>query len=297
MDPQVTAYLDRVAALGLPPTADLTPVAARRQNEAAAAANFGPVEDVASVEDGTIAGVPVRTYDPRPGAGLPVLVYLHGGGWVVGSRDTHDGPCRAIANRVPCRVVSVDYRLAPEHPFPAALDDAWAVSREVLSGALGDVPVAIGGDSAGGNLSAVVARRARDTGLAPALQLLVYPVTDCDLDTGSYRRCAAGCGMSARDMEWYWHHYAGDGDRTDPDLSPLRAPSLAGVAPAHVVVCEHDVLHDEGAAYAERLRAEGVPVTLREVPGMIHGYIRLAAHIDRARELWDDCAGALRDAL
>ena len=147
-------------------------------------------------------------------------------------------------------------------------------------------------------LAAVTALRARDeSGPEIALQVLVYPVTDCDLDTASYRRCATGCGMSARDMEWYWHHYMGHRDRSDPDASPLRAASLAGVAPAHVVVCENDVLHDEGVAYAERLKADGVPVTLRDVEGMIHGYIRMAAHFDRSRELWDDCAAALREAF
>jgi acetyl esterase len=171
------------------------------------------------------------------------------------------------------------------------------VATAVLKGAMGPVPVAVGGDSAGGNLAAVIARRARDENLPLALQLLVYPVTDCAMDTASYRRCATGCGMSAKDMAWYWHLYMGQTDRTDPDASPLRAPSLAGAAPAHVVVCENDVLHDEGVAYAERLKADGVPVTLRDVEGMIHGYIRMAAHFDRSRELWDDCAAALGKAF
>lgn len=297
IDPQVRVYLDAEAARGLPMNAELPAAAARRRSAEAAAAMFGPVEDVASVADGEIAGVRVRTYDPGTGDDLPVLIYLHGGGWVLCSPETHDGVCRALANRAGCRVISVDYRLAPEHPYPAAIDDAWAVARTVLETERGRAPVAVGGDSAGGNLSAVIALRARDAGLPLALQILVYPVTDCDLGTGSYRSWARGYGMSADDMAWYWGHYVGEGDRTDPSASPLRAESLAGVAPAHVVVCEHDVLHDEGVAYAERLRAEGVPVTLREIEGMIHGYIRMSAHFDRTRELWDDFASAMRAAF
>jgi acetyl esterase len=295
LDPQVKAHLDQVAALGLPANSDLPPAEARRLAEENSAALFGPVEEVAHVEDTEVGGVPVRAYDPRPGDGLPVLVYLHGGGWVIGSRDSHDGVCRAIANRVPCRVLSVEYRLAPEHRFPAAVDDAWAVTRAVLGAER--VPVAVGGDSAGGNLSAVMALRARDAGLPLALQLLIYPVTDSSPETGSYRRCATGYGMTGSDMAYYWQHYLGEADPAHPDASPLRAPTVAGVAPAHVVVCEYDVLHDEGVAYAERLRAEGVPATVREEHGMIHGFIRMSARIDRARDAWDDCAAALRGAF
>jgi acetyl esterase len=295
LDPQVKAHLDQLAALGLPANSDLPPAEARRVTEENASAMFGPAEDVAQVADTEVAGVPVRSYDPRPGDALPVLVYLHGGGWVIGSRDSHDGVCRALANRVPCRVLSVEYRLAPEHRFPAAVDDAWAVTRAVLESER--VPVAVGGDSAGGNLAAVMALRARDAGHPLALQLLVYPVTDSSPTTESYRRCAEGYGMTGRDMEYYWSLYMGEADRAHPDASPLRAPSVAGVAPAHVTVCEYDVLHDEGVAYAERLRAEGVPVTLRDADGMIHGFIRMSARIDRARVAWDDCAAALRGAF
>jgi acetyl esterase len=295
LDPQVKAHLDQVAALGLPANSDLAPAEARRVTEENASAMFGPVEDVAQVADTEVAGVPVRSYDPRPGDALPVLVYLHGGGWVIGSRDSHDGVCRALANRVPCRVLSVEYRLAPEHRFPAAVDDAWAVTHAVLESER--VPVAVGGDSAGGNLAAVMALRARDAGHPLALQLLIYPVTDSSPATDSYRRCAEGYGMTGRDMEYYWSLYMGEADRTHPDASPLRAPSVAGVAPAHVMVCEYDVLHDEGVAYAERLRADGVPVTLRDTDGMIHGFIRMSARIDRARDAWDDCAAALRGAF
>lgn len=251
MDPQVRAFLEQAAAAGAPSFSDLSPVEARAQNEVAAAAQQGRLLAVAQVDDGVVAGVSVRRYDPDPGRALPTLVYLHGGGWVVGSLDTHDSTCRALARRTPCRVVAAGYRLAPEDPFPAAVEDSWAVLQAVARESA--TPVAVGGDSAGGNLSAVLARRARDAGLPLALQLLIYPVTDTDQTTASYRANGTGHGMTQRDMEWFLHHYAGDGDRLHPDLAPLRAPSLAGVAPAHVQVAELDVLHDEGVAYAERL--------------------------------------------
>src|SRR5207237_4108690 len=201
--------------------------------EAGASALFGPVEAVAAVEDSEVAGVPTRLYDPALGEDLPVLVYFHGGGWVVGSVDTHDGVCRALANRAGCRVVSVEYRLAPEHPYPAAVDDGWAVTEWALARA---PRVAVAGDSAGGGLAAVMARRARDAGLPLAFQLLVYPVLDHDFDTESYRANAEGYGLTRVGMRWYWDQYLPDGDRSDPDAAPLRAPNLEGVAPALIVV-------------------------------------------------------------
>ena len=295
MDPQVRAYLDRVATSGRPANADLDPLQARAQNEALAPEAAGPVLPVSRVVDDAVAGVAVRIYDPDPVRTLPTLVYLHGGGWVIGSLDTHDSACRALARRTPCRVVSVAYRLAPEHRFPTAVDDSWAVLSAIAREA--SAPVAAGGDSAGGNLAAVLALRARNTGLPLALQLLIYPVTDSDQTTRSYRAYGDGHGMTQRDMEWFFHHYVGDGDRRHPEIAPLRAASLAGVAPAHVQVAELDVLHDEGVAYAERLRRERVPVTLTEMTGMVHGYIRQAGLFDRTRDAWDDCASALNTAF
>ncbi len=293
-DPQVEAFLIRQAEASLPAYPELTPAQARAQNEAGVAAVAGPPTPVALVRDDTIAGVPVRRYDPDPDTTLPTLVYLHGGGWVLGSLDSHDSTCRALAARTPCRVVAVDYRLAPEHPFPAGLEDAWAVLRAVVAQA--PHPVAIGGDSAGGNLAAVLAVRARDAGIPLALQVLIYPVTDADLTTRSYREYASGHGMSKADMEWFWQHYMGDGDRFHPEASPLRQESLAGVAPALVELSEYDVLHDEGLAYAQRLREAGVPVEVVEQQGMLHGFVRQAAIFDRTRVAWDEIAGALRQA-
>ena len=294
LDPQAAALLARIAASGIPPNHELSPAEARRLGEEGAAALFGPVETVAAVADQAVAGVPARIYDPEPGAGLPILVYFHGGGWVTGSLDTHDGVCRALANRGRCRVVSAGYRLAPEHPYPAAVEDSWAVTRWALERGVG---VAVGGDSAGGGLAAVMALRAHDTGLPVAFQLLVYPVLDHDFETPSYRANADGFGLSRAGMRWYWDQYLPDGDRSHPDASPLRAPNLKGVAPALVVVCEYDVLRDEGAAYHDRLRQAGVPVRLSSYEGMIHGFIRRPAVIDRATDLLDESGAAIREAF
>jgi acetyl esterase len=294
LDPQAAAYLEQGVALGIPPTHTLSPAEARTMSEERAAAQFGPVEPVASVTDQDLAGVSARLYDPAPGEHLPVLVYFHGGGWVIGSLDTHDGVCRFLATRARCRVASVGYRLAPEHRFPAAVVDSWAVTRWALDQGSS---VAVGGDSAGGGLAAVMALRARDAGLPLAFQLLVYPVVDHDPNTPSYLANAEGFGLTREGMLWFWDHYLPDGDRAHPDASPLRAPSLAGVAPALVLVCEYDPLRDEGVAYAERLRRAGVPARLATYEGMIHGFLRQPALIDRARDALEECGAAVAEAF
>ena len=294
IDPQAKAYLDRMAALGLPPTEQQTPVEARAMAEAGAPALFGPAEDVHAVEDLEVGGVPVRLYAPAGGVSLPVVVYFHGGGWVFGSLDTHDGLARAIANRSGCRVAAVHYRLAPEHRFPAAVEDCWTVTRWAFEQAS---RVAVAGDSAGGNLAAVTALRAREAGLQLAHQVLVYPVLDHRFDTSSYTASGEGYGLTLAGMRWYWDLYLGGADGAHPEASPLRAESLAGVAPALVVVCGLDPLRDEGVAYAERLSAAGVPVRLSEYVGMIHGFLRMSAVIDRSRDVQDEVSRTLRAAL
>ncbi len=284
--------------LGQRPVQELSPEAARAQSEANAAALAGESEEMASTADLEVAGVRIRYYVPAgsnaQGADLPLVVFIHGGGWVVGSLDTYDGVCRALANRVPCRVVSVDYRLAPEHPFPAAVEDSWAVTRWAFEQS---DRVAVAGDSAGGNLAAVMALRARDAGLPLAFQLLIYPVTDHSFDTASYSANASGFGLTQLGMRWYWDQYLGSSDGAHPEASPLRAKELSGAAPALVVVCEYDPLRDEGVAYAERLEAAGVPVRLSEYEGMIHGFFRLGSVMDRAHDVIDESALALREAL
>jgi acetyl esterase len=294
LDPQAEAYLARMAALGLRPVDQLTPEEARAQTEAGADALFGPREPVASVQDVEVEGVPVRLYTPVDRPGLPMLVYAHGGGWVVASLETHDGVCRALANRSGCRVASVGYRLAPRHRFPAAVEDCWAVTRWAFEQA---PAVAVAGDSAGGNLAAVVALRARDQGLPLALQVLVYPVVDPALATESMTANATGYGLTRDAMRWYWDHYLGDGERAHPEANLARATSLAGAAPALVVVCEYDVLRDEAIEYAARLREAGVRVRLSEYEGMVHGIIRTAAHTDRTQDLLDEVAAAVREAV
>src|SRR5262245_52586509 len=294
LDPQARSYLDRMAELGLRPPEELSVEAARKQAEDGAPVLFGPKESVAAVDDVTVEGVPVRLYTPEAGNDDRLVVYFHGGGWVIGSLDTHDGSCRALANRSGSRVASVGYRLAPEHRFPAAVEDCWTVTRWALDQ---KAAVAVAGDSAGGNLAAVMALRAHDQGQPLVGQALVYPVTDWQFDTASYARNAEGYGLTLPAMRWFWDHYLGGADGRHPEASPLRAESLAGVAPALVVVCEFDPLRDEGVAYAERLREAGVPVRLSEYEGMIHGFIRMPALIDRSQDVLDELGRFLAGAL
>jgi acetyl esterase len=309
------AYLDAseeaVRSGAVKPIQDLSPEEARAGAEVTAEELFGPTDPVGAVVDRAIPGpggpIRVRVYEPPETSSpspAPVLVYLHGGGWVIGSLDTHDGVGRALAARTPCIVVAVDYRLAPEHPFPAALEDAWAATAWVAEHAasLGGDPgrIAVGGDSAGGNLAAAVAVRARDRGLPLALQLLVYPVTDYGFDRPSYLAYADGYGLTREAMRWFWTHYLGPDGRdrgSDPEASPLRAGELAGVAPACVLTVEFDPLRDEGEEYADRLAAAGVPVSRTRHDGLIHGCFRMPGTIPEAHALLDGSAAALRAAF
>jgi len=295
LDPQAAAQLRLQETLGLPPIQEQTPEQVRQAAEEAASTMTGPAADVL-VEDSQIAGIAVRIFEPHGASELPVLIWFHGGGWVLGSVRTHDRPCRALAHRAHCRVVSVDYRLAPEHRFPAALEDAWAVTGAVLAESR---PVAVGGDSSGGNLAAVVALRARDRGLPLRLQILIYPVTDCDFNRPSYLAYASGYGLTRDGMRWFWRQYLGEQPWDHPEACPLRAPIVSGVAPALVMVCEYDPLHDEGLAYADRLREAGVEVEVVEQKGMIHGFFRFrnGGEIDRTFLAYDQCAAALRKTL
>jgi acetyl esterase len=306
LDPDSAAYLERVASLGAPAPGEVPVDELRSSMDAAAPGLFGPLDDVGSVVEQTLPGpaggpLPVRVYEPAATRPFPVLVYLHGGGWVVGSLETHDGVCRALASRTPCVVAAVDYRLAPEHRFPAALEDAWAATAWVAEHAAsigGDADrIAVGGDSAGGALATACAMRARDHGLRLALQLLVYPATDHRFDTASYEECAVGYGLTRDAMRWYWAQYLGSDDGSTPEASPLRAPDLGGLAPAHVVTAEYDPLRDEAEAYAARLEQAGVPVRLDRCDGLIHGFFRMPGTIPRANAVLDDAAAALREAF
>jgi acetyl esterase len=309
LDPEVRALLDQVAPPGTPGLHELPiPLAELRQMIVPVFAGLaGSPAPVARVENRSVPGpggeIPVRVYTPEGEGPHPALVYFHGGGWVIGSLESHDGICRALARAVPCVVVSVDYRLAPEHPFPAAAEDSYAATRYVAGHAAAfaadPARLAVGGDSAGGNLSAVVTLMARARG-GPRLvhQLLVYPVTDGAMDTPSYRENADGYFLTRDGMVWFWNHYVSDpAARANPHASPLRAPDLRGLPPALVMTAEFDPLRDEGEAYARRLEEAGVPVTLTRYDGMIHGFFGMAGALGRGRDAIDEAARALRAAF
>lgn len=306
LDPQVRTYLDRMAAPDSPPMSALAPAALRAFMEAETR-SLGEPPPVGHVEDRAIPGpggeIPIRVSTPEGAGPFPALVYFHGGGWVVGSIATHDATCRGLTRAAGVAVVSVGYRLAPEHRFPSAVEDAYAATAWVAAHAasIGVDParIAVGGDSAGGNLAAVVALIARDRG-GPriALQVLVYPIVGDDLDTPSYREFAVGYLLTRDAMAWYWQQYVPDPDgRRHPYAAPLRAEDLGGLPPALVMTAGHDVLRDEAEAYAARLARAGVPVKLSRYDGLIHGFLRRSLLFDRAREALDEIAVALRDAL
>jgi acetyl esterase len=288
LDPEIQRILDDINALR-GPGLDTVPVAQMRaahDAETAQLAGDGP--DVAEVVDGSVPGpggpIPVRTY--RPDGARGTVAYFHGGGWVVGNLDSVDAVCRALALASGAAVASVDYRLAPEHPYPAAVEDALAAARALRA----DV---VAGDSAGGNLAAVVARRLE--GLA--LQVLIYPVTDAGVNTPSYREFGSEHGLTAGLMARFWELYLGGADGAHPDASPLRASDLAGAAPAYVLTADHDVLRDEGEAYAKALSDAGVPVQLVRRAGTIHGFWRWQATSALARATVRDVGAAIRAAL
>jgi len=267
-----------------------------------------PAEPVADVVDREIPGpagpVPVRIYTPEGEEPRPAVVFFHGGGWVIGNLDTHDGTARKLANAAGAVVVSVDYRLAPEHPYPAAAEDCYAATcwtAEHGAAELGMAPgqLAVAGDSAGGNLAAVVSLMARDRGgPAPGFQLLVYPVTDPDFERPSYRENAEGYLLTRDVMEWFWDQYVPDAARRhDPYAAPLRAPDLSGLPPALVVTAEYDPLRDEGEAYARRLEEAGVRVRCRRYPGMIHGFLSFSDVVDQGKEAVAEAGTALRAAF
>jgi acetyl esterase len=262
---------------------------------------------VASVVDRLIPGpdgeIPVRIYSSVVSpSDAPALVYYHGGGWVIGNIDSHDEVCRALATGAECVVISVDYRLAPEHHFPAAADDALAAYRWARDNAdtlgINADRIAVGGDSAGGNLAAVVARDTREDASPPCYQLLIYPVTDLRCDSASYESCGDGFFLTAAGMKWFREHYLEEeSQREDPRASPLLADDFAGLAPAYVATAGFDPLRDEGRAYAEKLADAGVDVSYRCYGATIHGCISLAGVLPAGRQMLDDCIGALRGAF
>lgn len=303
LDPKAKGFLEMFA--NMPALNEMSVTEARAGLKAMAGMN-GILEAVDAVEDREIPGpdgtIPVRVYRPAADGLLPLLVYFHGGGWTVGDIDSHDNVCRALARRTPCVVVSVDYRLAPEHKFPAAAEDCYAATKWSAAHAreLGGDPkrISIGGDSAGGNLSAVVALMARDHGGPPLRhQLLVYPVTDARCDSHSYVENADGYFLTRTMMTWFWNHYlASPDDGESPLASPMRADSLAGLPPALVITAEFDPLRDEGEGYGARLQAAGVPTTVTRYDGMLHGFFGMTSVFDQADPALDQAAAAIRAA-
>ena len=281
VDPQIQDLLDR--GTGVPATHTLPVAEARRQYEARIAL-MAPPAPVAKVAergiDGPGGSLKLRIYTPAGGGPFPLLMFFHGSGFVLCSLDTHDGMCRNLAAGIGCVVVSVDYRLAPEHKFPKGPDDCLAATRwaAVHADELGADPtrIMLAGDSAGGNMAAVTALRVRDEG-GPALcgQLLLYPVTDYHTPgTPSYAENADGYGLTRDTMEWFWGHYLDDPvEAANPYASPLRAPDLAGLPPAYVMSAEYDPLRDEAELYGDRLKAAGVPAEITRRLGMNHGFL------------------------
>jgi len=309
LDPQAANVIDLIVKSGRPPYHELTPKDARQMFRETRPASTPPAPQIGAVRDVLTEGaqaIPLRVYRP-PGVSdsrrLPVLVYFHGGGWVIGDLETHDVLCRQLTAEAGVSVIAVDYRLAPEHKFPAAADDAWAATRWIAAHAaeLGvDADrLAVGGDSAGGNLAAVVALLAREAG-GPriALQILLYPVTDLVSESQSYADLADGYMLTRDSMRWFRAQYlAREQDAADWRVSPLRAPSLAGLPPALVVTAGYDPLRDEGEAYARRLREAGVSVDAISFGGMIHGFVPMGRLIDTAFRGVSLITGSLRQAL
>jgi len=303
LDPQMQAIRDQRERDNVPPLYAMSLTDARAADLASIQESGGEPEPVYEVAELTITGpggeLPLRLYRPASERPLPVLLYFFGGGWVLGSIDTADGVSRSLANSAGALVVVAGYRRAPEYRFPAAADDCYAAVRWVAehSGEIGADPayLAVGGDSAGGNLAAGVALRARDDGPALAGQLLVYPNTDQLADDESMRAADDPFLFNRRSVAWYRQHYlTNPGDAASPLASPLRADSLAGLPPALVITAEYDPLRDQGEAYARRLAAEGVQVQLSRYPGMAHGFFTMAGTVDASRAAITQAAAQLR---
>jgi acetyl esterase len=306
LDPQVQIAIRLERLTGGFEPAPVEEVRATRRRDAATFR--GPTIEVARVRELEIPGpdgpIPARLYEPhRPSGPAPLIVYYHGGGHVICDLDTHDQPCRFFAAEVPALVLSVDYRLGPEHPFPAAVDDSLAAFRWAAAHAeeLGADParVAVAGDSAGGNLATVVAQlAAAGEGPAPAFQALIYPVTDYSSKRPSYATFAEGFFLTRAEMDWFRDNYFADSaDRTDPRASPILAEDLSASPPAHVITAGFDPLRDEGEDYAAALRDAGVAATLRREPDLVHGFINAVGLGGRPREAMAEIAASIRAGL
>ncbi len=305
LTPAMRSVLDRMARAGHPPLHSLPPEQARRAYEAGAGVLEVPAPAMARVEDFTIPSddgtpIPARLVAPSHDR-LPVLVYFHGGGFTIGSIATHDTLCRVLAQQAHCAVMSVGYRLAPEHTFPFAVQDAWRAlvhaHKFAIDFGVDGNRIAVGGDSAGGTLAAVCAILARDAGLPLALQLLFYPGTTAHQDTPSHQQFAEGLVLEKTHIDYFFNHYIPHGQRADWRFAPLNAPDVDGVAPAWIGLAECDPLVDEGVLYGDKLRAAGVPVALEIYRGVVHEFIKMGRAIPEAKQAHADAAAALRQAF
>jgi len=308
LDPLVKAFLDRAAAIPRPKPWDVPPAIVRQSFTAMM--QMAAAKDVAvgKVENFTIPGpggeIRARSYVPIAAAGpLPTLIYFHGGGFVAGSLESHDGLCRLFTAEGGFKVISVDYRLAPEHRYPAAVDDAWAATQWIEQNAaqlgVDAGRIAVGGDSAGGMLAAIVTQLAREKGgLRIAYQLLLFPNTQIGGETSSLSEFAVGYFLERRAIDYFYSLYlAPQADKNSPKVSPLRARDFAGLPPATVMLAGYDPLHDEGLAYAEKLRGAGVKVTVADYADMVHGFIYLQTVLPQAHDAVAAAAKAVKAAL
>ncbi|MBS0272881.1 MAG: alpha/beta hydrolase [Proteobacteria bacterium] len=309
LDPVLKAFLDQVASMGGPKTWEMHPSEAREAFAGLmqlAGPKDIPIGRVANVIIPTANGeITARSYAAVASGGepMPTLVFFHGGGWVIGSVDTHDGLCRMIANGSACRVISVDYCLSPESKFPGPVDEAVAavewIEKNAAQLGVDANRLAVGGDSAGGALAAVVTQAAKAKGGPKlAFQLLFFPVTQIGNETASLREYAEGYFLERKTLDWFYANYLPAGaDRKDPRISPLAAADVSGLPPAYVMLAGFDPLHDEGLQYAERLRAAGVPVTVADYSDMVHDFIYLQAVLPQAADALNSAAKALKTAL
>ena len=310
LHPDAARVCEMIVASGRPPLETLTPAQAREVYTASRQILQPDPPEVAETVNleapGPAGPIPLRLYrglGTRKDQPLPALIYFHGGGWVIGDLESHDQACRALANAAQCAVVAVHYRLAPEHKFPAAVEDAIAATRWIAGNAatlaIDATRLAVGGDSAGGNLAAVVCMDARDQGGPPLrLQLLIYPSIDMGMDTPSHVRHADQLPLTRSAMHWFIGHYLrGESDKSDWRASPLRAQNLANLPPALIITASFDPLCDEGEAYAKALANAGVPVTHRRFAGQIHGFLTMGRIIADSGRLVGLSADALKAAF
>ena len=307
LDPQAQALLDKVKKSGIPPYETMSPAAARKFYDKAGEVARGEPPEPDNVEDITLPSpsgeLTIRCYRPSAQTGHPILVFFHGGGYTIGSLDSHDAVCRHLCVEADCLVVSVNYRLAPEHKFPAATEDAYVATCWIAEHGdeLGGDPtrLAVAGDSAGGNLSAVTCLKARETGFPEiCYQVLIYPGTDMTESFSSHREFGEGYLLTSSLISWFHHNYLPvDVDPKDWRGSPLHAADHSNLPPAHVITAGYDPLQDEGKAYAEKLQTAGVPVSYTHYEGMLHGFITQPGFIEKSREALSECANKLRLAF